>query len=178
MLHFQLHTNNRFVGFASISNCDKISYTKKLPHLDASHLSARSLRWRRAAESDPAARPERRAPRTGEGAYVIGWRPKFDKEKPPMTDEQRALIYQSAYRLRSRLTLMMLCSHTLKLDLRDVLTRDHEKEFQQMDRILDEAKAVLNTLLKQLEQECGEASSTKRSSAKPITVRVEPAPAV
>jgi hypothetical protein len=92
-----------------------------------------------------------------------------------MTDGQRALIYQSAYRLRSRLTLMMLCSHTLKLDLRDVLTRDHDKEFQQMDRILDEAKAVLNTLLRQLEHEPTEAPSTHRNSMKPRNGRVEPA---
>jgi hypothetical protein len=71
---------------------------------------------------------------------------------------------------------MMLCSHTLKLDLRDVLTRDHEKEFQQMDRILDEAKAVLNTLLKQLENDSIEAPSVKRDSARSVTARVQPTP--
>jgi len=70
-----------------------------------------------------------------------------------MTDEQRQLIHQSANRLRSRLMFIMLCSHTLKLDLHDVLTQDNEREFQQMDRVLEETKAVLNTLLRQIEPE-------------------------
>jgi hypothetical protein len=70
-----------------------------------------------------------------------------------MTDEQRQLIHQSANRLRSRLMFIMLCSHTLKLDLHDVLTQDNEREFQQMDRVLEETKAILNTLLRQLEPE-------------------------
>ena len=91
-----------------------------------------------------------------------------------MTDEQRALIEQSAYRLRSRLTFIMLCSHTLKLDLRDVLTPDHELEFQQMDRILEEAKAVLNTLLKQLELEPKAATAPKGELPQLIGGRVEP----
>jgi len=70
-----------------------------------------------------------------------------------MTDEQRELVHQSANRLRSRLMFIMLCSHTLKLDLHDVLTQDNEREFQQMDRVLEETKAILNTLLRQLEPE-------------------------
>ena len=70
-----------------------------------------------------------------------------------MTDEQRQHIHQSANRLRSRLMFIMLCSHTLKLDLHDVLTQDNEREFQQMDRVLEETKAILNTLLRQLEPE-------------------------
>jgi hypothetical protein len=48
---------------------------------------------------------------------------------------------------------IMLCSHTLKLDLHDVLTQDNEREFQQMDRVLEETKAILNALLRQLEPE-------------------------
>lgn len=79
--------------------------------------------------------------------------PNDDEETPSMTDEQRQLIHQSANRLRSRLMFIMLCSHTLKLDLHDVLTQDNEREFQQMDRVLEETKAILNTLLRQLEPE-------------------------
>lgn len=70
-----------------------------------------------------------------------------------MTDEQRQLIHQSVNRLRSRLMFIMLCSHTLKLDLHDVLTQNNEREFQQMDRVLEETKAILNALLRQLEPE-------------------------
>jgi signal transduction histidine kinase len=70
-----------------------------------------------------------------------------------MTDEKRELIDQSAHRLRNRLMFIMLCSDTLKLDLQDVLTREHERVFQRMDRILEETKAVLNTLLQQFELE-------------------------
>ena len=66
-----------------------------------------------------------------------------------MTDEQRELIHQSVHRLRNRLTCIMLCSDTLKMDLHDALTR--EQVFQRMDRILQETKAVLNTLLRQIE---------------------------
>jgi len=78
-----------------------------------------------------------------------------------MTDEQRQLIHQSAGRLRSRLMFIMLCSHTLKHDLHDVLTQDNEREFQQMDRVLEETKAILNTLLRQLEPEPKTADAPK-----------------
>ena len=91
-----------------------------------------------------------------------------------MTDEQRELIHQSAHRLRSRLTFIMLCSHTLKLDLRDVLTKDNEREFQQMDRVLEETKAVLNTLLKQLEPEPRPMATLNGDRSELIGVRVEP----
>ena len=69
-----------------------------------------------------------------------------------MNDNQRNAVRDSAHRLRSRLTFIMLCSHTLKLDLRDVLTCEHEAEFHKMDSVLEETKAVLNTLLRQFEQ--------------------------
>jgi hypothetical protein len=91
-----------------------------------------------------------------------------------MTDEELALIHECAYRLRGRLTLIMLCSHTLKLDLRDVLTWDHQQEFQQMDRVLDEAKALLNTLLRQVEAERGAAAPPKGEPARLMGGRVGP----
>ena len=46
-----------------------------------------------------------------------------------MNDNQRQAIRDSAHRLRSRLTFIMLCSHALKLDLHDVLSLKHEEEF-------------------------------------------------
>jgi hypothetical protein len=69
-----------------------------------------------------------------------------------MTDDQRKAIRDSAHQLRSRLTFIMLCSHTLKLDLHDALSLKHEEEFHKMDIVLEETKAVLNTLLRQCEQ--------------------------
>lgn len=91
-----------------------------------------------------------------------------------MTDDERALIHQCAYRLRGRLTLIMLCSHTLKLDLGHVLTWDHKQEFQQMDRILEEAKALLSTLLRQLDAEPGAADAPTADPARLIGGGVEP----
>ena len=69
-----------------------------------------------------------------------------------MNDNQRQAIRDSAHRLRSRLTFIMLCSHALKLDLNDVLSLKHEEEFHKMDRVLEEIKTVLDALLKQFEQ--------------------------
>ena len=69
-----------------------------------------------------------------------------------MNDNQRQTIRDSARRLRSRLTFIMLCSHALKLDLHDVLSLKHEEEFHKMDRVLEEIKTVLDALLKQFEQ--------------------------
>ena len=69
-----------------------------------------------------------------------------------MNDSQRKTIRDSAHRLRSRLTFIMLCSHALKLDLHDVLSLKHEEEFDRMDRVLEEIKTVLNALLKHFEQ--------------------------
>ena len=91
-----------------------------------------------------------------------------------MTDEQRQLIHQSVNRLRSRLMFIMLCSHTLKLDLHDVLTQENEREFQQMDRVLEETKAVLNTLLRQLEPEPKAMDAPKGDSLQLIGGRGEP----
>jgi hypothetical protein len=91
-----------------------------------------------------------------------------------MTDEKRELIDQSAYRLRNQLTFIMLCSDTLKLDLRDVLTREHEQEFQRMDRILQETKAVLNTLLQQLELKPRAIATANGNGSQLIGGRVEP----
>ncbi len=91
-----------------------------------------------------------------------------------MTDEKRELIHQSAHRLRNRLTIIMLCSDTLKMSLHDVLTREHEQEFQRMDRILQETKAVLNTLLRQLELEPGAIATANGDGSQLIGGRVEP----
>ena len=90
-----------------------------------------------------------------------------------MTDEQRQLIHQSANRLRSGLMFIMLCSHTLKLDLHDVLTQGNEREFQQMDRVLEETKAILNTLLRQLEPEPKTADAPKDDCAQLTGCRAE-----
>ena len=90
-----------------------------------------------------------------------------------MTDERRELIHQSAHRLRSRLTFVMLCSHTLKLDLRDVLTEDNEREFQEMDRVLEETKTVLNTLLKQLDPEPKAITAPNGDRSELIGVRIQ-----
>jgi signal transduction histidine kinase len=70
-----------------------------------------------------------------------------------MTEERRQLIRDSAHRLRSRLTYILLCAHTLKLDLRDKLSSAQSAEFQQLHSVVEETKAVLQTLLKQLEPE-------------------------
>jgi len=68
-----------------------------------------------------------------------------------MTDKKSELIHQSAHRLRNRLTCIMLCSDTLRLDLQGVLTPEHDQAFKRLDRILQETKTVLNTLLRQVE---------------------------
>jgi hypothetical protein len=52
----------------------------------------------------------------------------------------------------------MLCSHALKLDLRDVLSLKQEEEFHKMDSVLEEIKTVLNALLKHFEQPPKEAA--------------------
>ena len=91
-----------------------------------------------------------------------------------MTDEQRQLIHQCANRLRSRLMFIMLCSHTLKLDLHDVLTQDNEREFQQMDRVLEETKAVLNTLLRQIESEPNAMDAPKDDRSQLVGGRADP----
>ena len=91
-----------------------------------------------------------------------------------MTDEQRQLIHQSANRLRSRLMFIMLCSHTLKLDLHAVLTQDNEREFQQMDRVLEETKAVLNTLLRQIEPEPNAMDAPKDDCSQLVGGRADP----
>ena len=69
---------------------------------------------------------------------------------------------------------IMLCSHTLKLDLHDVLTQDNEREFQQMDRVLEETKAILNTLLRQLEPEPQTVDAPKGDSSQLTGGRAEP----
>jgi len=92
-----------------------------------------------------------------------------------MTDEKKKLIDQSAYRLRNQLTFIMLCCDTLKLDLHDVLTREHKQEFQRMDRILQETKAALNTLLQQLELEPKVIATANGNGSQLIGCRVEPA---
>jgi hypothetical protein len=91
-----------------------------------------------------------------------------------MTDEKRELIDQSAYRLRNQLTFLMLCSDTLKLDLHDVLSREHKQEFQRMDRILQETKAALNTLLRQLDLEPRAIVTANGNGSQLIGCRVEP----
>ena len=90
-----------------------------------------------------------------------------------MNDIERKAIRDSAHRLRSRLTFIMLCSHTLKLDLRDVLTCEHEEEFHKMDSVLEETKAVLNTLLKQFEQLSKKAAIPTGDEARIIGARTE-----
>jgi hypothetical protein len=70
-----------------------------------------------------------------------------------MTEERCQLIRDSAHRLRSRLTYILLCAHTLKLDLRGNLSSAQLAEFQQLDSVVEETKAVLQVLLKQLEPE-------------------------
>jgi len=91
-----------------------------------------------------------------------------------MTDEQRELIHHAAHRLRNRLTFLMLCSDTLKLDLHDVLTCEHEQEFQRMDRILQETNAVLNTLLQQFELEPRAIEAPNGYGSQLIGGRVQP----
>jgi hypothetical protein len=91
-----------------------------------------------------------------------------------MSDEQRELIDQSAHELRNRLTFIMLCSDVLKLDLQNVLTREHEREFQRMGRLLEETRAVLNTLLGQLELAPRAGATANGDGSQPIGGRIEP----
>jgi hypothetical protein len=81
----------------------------------------------------------------------------FDKlgyeGEAPMTDQRRQAIRESAHRLRSRLTYLLLCSHGLRSDLRGKLTHNELAEFQQLANVLEETKAVLQALLKELEPE-------------------------
>jgi len=91
-----------------------------------------------------------------------------------MSDEKREIIDQSAHELRNRLTFIMLCSDMLKLDLQDVLTREHEREFQRMGRLLQETRAVLNTLLGQLELEPGTIPAPNGDGLQLIGDRLEP----
>jgi len=91
-----------------------------------------------------------------------------------MTDEQQELIHHSAHRLRNRLTFLMLCSDLLKLDLRGVLTPEHEQAFQRMDRILQETKTVLNTLLRQIELEPSAIEAPDGYGLQLIGGRVQP----
>jgi len=69
---------------------------------------------------------------------------------------------------------IMLCSHTLKHDLHDVLTQDNEREFQQMDRVLEETKAVLNTLLRQIESEPNAMDAPKDDCSQLVGSRADP----
>jgi len=91
-----------------------------------------------------------------------------------MTDEKRELIHQSAHRLRNRMTFVTLCADLLKLDLRDVLTREHEQEFERLDRLLQETQAVLNTLLRQLEFEPRITATTNGDASCFINGRIDP----
>jgi hypothetical protein len=59
-----------------------------------------------------------------------------------MTEELRQLIRDSAHRLRSRLTYILLCAHTLKLDLRGNLSSAQLAEFQQLDSVVEETSGV------------------------------------
>ena len=91
-----------------------------------------------------------------------------------MTDEQRKVSLQSAHRLRNRLTFIMLCSDTLKLELRGVLSRQHEQEFQEMDRVIEETKALLNTLLRQFDLEPRVSATSNGACSQLIGGPVEP----
>jgi hypothetical protein len=70
-----------------------------------------------------------------------------------MTEQRRQAARDSAHRLRSRLTYLLLCSHTLKSDLRDRLSAEERAELQQLEGVVHETKALLQTLLKQFEPE-------------------------
>jgi len=69
-----------------------------------------------------------------------------------MTENQRQVIHDCAHRLRSRLTYIMLCSHTMKLDLHNRLSSEHEEEFRKMADALEATRRDLNILLKQFEK--------------------------
>lgn len=90
-----------------------------------------------------------------------------------MNDNQRQVIRDSAHRLRSGLTYVMLCSHTLKLDLRDVLSPRHAEEFRKMASVLEETKAVLNALLMPFEQLPRKAVTPASGDGLMIGVRTE-----
>jgi hypothetical protein len=89
-----------------------------------------------------------------------------------MTDKQRQAIRDSAHLLRSRLTYLLLCSHALKSDLADKLSNNQEPEFQQLDTVLEETKATLQILLKQLEPELA-ARSIKECAVEMIGLPAE-----
>jgi hypothetical protein len=70
-----------------------------------------------------------------------------------MTEQRSQAIRESAHRLRSHLTYILLGTYTLRSDLRCKLSPKELAEFQQLDNVLEETKAVLQKLLKQLEPE-------------------------
>jgi hypothetical protein len=72
----------------------------------------------------------------------------FYGEIKPMTEPQRQHIRDCAHRLRSRLTYIMLCSHTLRLDLGAVLSQAHDEDFARMADALEATCSDLNLLLK------------------------------
>jgi hypothetical protein len=70
-----------------------------------------------------------------------------------MTEQRRQTIRDSAHCLRSRLTYILLCSHTLRAQLGGKLSSADVAEFQQLDNVLEETKTTLQKFLRQLEPE-------------------------
>ena len=69
-----------------------------------------------------------------------------------MKNVRRETAREAAHRVRSRLTFVLLCSHTLQLDLRERLKPEHHEQFRQMDRALEETRAALRKCLREVER--------------------------
>jgi hypothetical protein len=65
-----------------------------------------------------------------------------------MTEYQQQCMRDCAHRLRSRLSYIMLCSHTLRLDLGARLSPAHDEDFTRIADALEATRSDLNSLLK------------------------------
>jgi hypothetical protein len=70
-----------------------------------------------------------------------------------MDEERRQAARDSVHTLRSRLTYLLLCSHALQVQLHSRLSAQEQADLRQLAAVVEDTKAALQTLLKQLEPE-------------------------
>jgi hypothetical protein len=70
-----------------------------------------------------------------------------------MDEHRRQAARDSVHTLRSRLTYLLLCSHALQVQLHSRLSAQEQADLRQLAAVVEDTKAALQTLLKQLEPE-------------------------